>query len=83
LPVTERLRVRQIDDDEGRRLVRIIRRGRGSVVTWRRARDVIRNFNATRRAVEAARLVDGAAWLPVSASACRRPRSLASERIAQ
>jgi hypothetical protein len=28
-PVTERLRVRQIDDDEGRRLVRIIRRGSG------------------------------------------------------
>ena len=27
-PVTERLRVREIDDDEGRRLVRIIRRGR-------------------------------------------------------
>ncbi len=36
-PVTERLRVREIDDDEGRRLVRIIRRGSGSVVTWRRA----------------------------------------------
>jgi transposase-like protein len=35
--VTERLRVREIDDDEGRRLVRIIRRGSGSVVTWRRA----------------------------------------------
>jgi hypothetical protein len=36
-PVTERLRVREIDDDEGRRLVRIVRRGSGSVVTWRRA----------------------------------------------
>src|SRR3984893_2043798 len=33
--VTERLRVREIDDDEGRRLVRIVRRGTGSVVTWR------------------------------------------------
>jgi hypothetical protein len=32
--VSERLRVREIDDDEGRRLVRIIRRGSGSVVTW-------------------------------------------------
>jgi transposase len=40
-PVTERLRVRQIDDDEGRRLVRIIRRGSGSVVTWRRAQMVL------------------------------------------
>jgi hypothetical protein len=108
-PVTERLRVREIDDDEGRRLVRIIRRGSGSVVTWRRAqmlllsaqgmdvpgiakvaftsedrvRDVIRNFNAARRGIEAARLVDGAAWRPVPASAGRRPRPLASERIAQ
>ena len=36
-PVTERLRVREIDDDEGRRLVRIVRRGTGSVVTRRRA----------------------------------------------
>ena len=33
--MTERLRVREIDDDEGRRLVRIVRRGSGSVVTWR------------------------------------------------
>ena len=39
--MTERLRVREIDDDEGRRLVRIIRRGSGSVVTWRRAQMVL------------------------------------------
>jgi transposase len=39
--VTERLRVREIDDDEGRRLVRIIRRGSGSVVTWRRTQMVL------------------------------------------
>jgi transposase len=39
--VTERVRVREIDDDEGRRLVRIIRRGGGSVVTWRRAQMVL------------------------------------------
>jgi transposase len=39
--VSERLRVREIDDDEGRRLVRIIRRGIGSVVTWRRAQMVL------------------------------------------
>jgi transposase len=30
-----------IDDDEGRRLVRIVRRGSGSVVTWRRAQMVL------------------------------------------
>jgi transposase len=39
--VAERVRVREIDDDEGRRLVRIIRRGSGSVVTWRRAQMVL------------------------------------------
>jgi transposase len=39
--VTDRLRVRGIDDDEGRRLVRIVRRGSGSVVTWRRAQMVL------------------------------------------
>jgi hypothetical protein len=37
-PVAERVRVREIDDDEGRRLVRIVRRDSGSVVTWRPAR---------------------------------------------
>jgi transposase len=40
-PVSGRLRVREIDDDEGRRLVRIVRRGSGSVVTWRRAQMVL------------------------------------------
>ena len=40
-PVTDRLRVREIDDDEGPRLVRIIRRGSGSVVTWRGAQMVL------------------------------------------
>jgi transposase len=40
-PVGERLRVREIDDDEGRWLVRIVRRGSGSVVTWRRAQMVL------------------------------------------
>ena len=40
-PVSERLRVREIDDDEGRRLVRIVRRGGGPVVTWRRAQMVL------------------------------------------
>ena len=40
-PVRERLRVREIDDDEGQRLMRIIRRSAGSVVTWRRAQMVL------------------------------------------
>ncbi|WP_211304451.1 helix-turn-helix domain-containing protein, partial [Umezawaea tangerina] len=40
-PVAERVRIREIDQDEGRRLVRIVRRGTGSVVTWRRAQMVL------------------------------------------
>ena len=36
-----RLRVREIDDDEGQQLMRIVRRGSGSVVTWRRAQMVL------------------------------------------
>jgi hypothetical protein len=35
------VRVREIDDDEGRRLLRIVRRGTGSVATWRRAQMVL------------------------------------------
>jgi hypothetical protein len=45
-PVTERLRVREMDDDEGRRLARIVRRGSGSVVTWRRAQMVLLSAQA-------------------------------------
>jgi transposase len=39
--VAERVRVREIDEDEGNRLLRIVRRGSGSVVTWRRAQMVL------------------------------------------
>jgi hypothetical protein len=39
--VSERLRVHEIDDDEGQRLLRIVRWGSGSVVTWRRAQMVL------------------------------------------
>ena len=39
--MAERARVRGIDDDEGRRLVPIVRRDSGSVVTWRRAQMVL------------------------------------------
>ena len=39
--MAERVRVREIDGDEGKRLVRIVRRGSGSVVTWRRAQMVL------------------------------------------
>ncbi|MCZ0999278.1 hypothetical protein O1M63_16180 [Streptomyces mirabilis] len=39
--MAEHVRVRKIDDDEGRRLLRIIRTGTGSVVTWRQAQMVL------------------------------------------
>ncbi|KOY53234.1 MULTISPECIES: IS630 family transposase [unclassified Streptomyces] len=39
--MAERVRVREIGDDEGRRLLRIVRRGTGSVVMWRRAQMVL------------------------------------------
>lgn len=39
--MAERVQAREIDDDEGQRLLRIVRRGTGSVVTWRRAQMVL------------------------------------------
>lgn len=39
--MAERVRVRAINDDEGKRLVRIVRRGTGSVVSRRRAQMVL------------------------------------------
>ena len=39
--MAERVRVRELDDEEGNRLLRIIRRGSGSVVIWRRAQMVL------------------------------------------
>jgi hypothetical protein len=37
----ERVRVREITNDEGNRLLRIVRRSSGSVVTWRQAQMVL------------------------------------------
>jgi len=39
--MAERVRVREISSDEGNRLLRIVRRSSGSVVTWRRAQMVL------------------------------------------
>jgi hypothetical protein len=39
--MAERVQVREISAGEGNRLLRIVRRGSGSVVTWRRARMVL------------------------------------------
>jgi transposase len=39
--MAERVRVREITNDEGNRLLRTVRRSSGSVVTWRRAQVVL------------------------------------------
>ena len=39
--MAECVRVRDIDNDEGNRLLRMVRRSSGSVVTWRRAQMVL------------------------------------------
>jgi hypothetical protein len=44
--VAERVRVREITDEEGQRLLRILRRSTGSVVTWRRAQMVLLSAQA-------------------------------------
>src|SRR5829696_4297612 len=40
-PVAQRVRVRELSNDDGRRRLRILRRSTGSVVTWRRAQMVL------------------------------------------
>ncbi len=44
--MAERVRVREITNDEGQRLLRIVRRSSGSVVTWRRAQMVLLSAQA-------------------------------------
>jgi len=39
--MAERVRVREITNDEGKKLLSVIRRGSGSVVRWRRAQMVL------------------------------------------
>jgi transposase len=39
--MAERVRVREIDNDEGNRLLQMVRRSSGSIVTWRRAQMVL------------------------------------------
>ena len=39
--MAERVRVRDITSEEGNRLLRILRRGTGSVVTWRQAQMIL------------------------------------------
>lgn len=48
--MAERVQVREIDDDDGQRLLRIVRRGTGSVVTWRRAQMVLLSAQGMPRA---------------------------------
>src|SRR5260221_7524168 len=44
--MAERVRIREISNEEGNRLLRIIRRSSGSVVTWRRAQMVLLSAQA-------------------------------------
>jgi hypothetical protein len=44
--VAEPVRVRAISNEEGNRLLRIVRRGSGSVVTWRRAQMILLSAQA-------------------------------------
>src|ERR1044071_9332887 len=44
--MAERVRVRELSNDEGQRLLRIVRRSSGSVVTWRRAQMVLLSAQA-------------------------------------
>ena len=44
--MAERVQVRPISNEEGNRLLRILRRGTGSVVTWRRAQMVLLSAQA-------------------------------------
>ena len=44
--MAERVRVRDITNQEGNRLLRIVRRSSGSVVTWRRAQMVLLSTQA-------------------------------------
>lgn len=44
--MAERVRVREISNEEGNRLLRIVRRSTGSVVTWRRAQMVLLSAQA-------------------------------------
>jgi transposase len=44
--VAERVQVRPISNEEGNRLLRILRRGTGSVVTWRRAQMMLLSAQA-------------------------------------
>ena len=53
----EGLYVRGISNEEGNRLLRIVRRSSGSVVTWRRAQVVL--LSAQRMDVAAIDLADG------------------------
>jgi hypothetical protein len=44
--VADRVQVRAISNEEGNRLLRILRRGTGAVVTWRRAQMVLLSAQA-------------------------------------
>ena len=58
--MAERVRVREISNEEGQRLLRIVRRSSGSVVTWRRAQMVL----LSAQGMDAARIAEVAFTSP-------------------
>jgi hypothetical protein len=61
--MVHRVQVRVISNDEGNRLLRIVRRSSGSVVTWRRAQMVLLSAQG----------MDPAGIAEVTFTSCQRP----------
>ena len=65
----ERLRVREISNEEGNRLLAIVRRSSGSVVTWRRAQMVL----LSAQGMDAAGIAAVAFAAPIGFGTCCTP----------
>ncbi|HXR21284.1 MAG TPA: hypothetical protein VN786_01900 [Acidimicrobiales bacterium] len=60
MDVREGLRVRELSNEEGNELLRIVRRSSGSVVTWRRAQMVLLSAQGMRPPVTSTSREDNA-----------------------
>ena len=63
--MVHRVQVREISNDEGNRLLRIVRRSSGSVVTWRRAQMVLLSAQGMPVAAIAEVTFTGSSRIPV------------------
>jgi hypothetical protein len=64
--MVHRVQVRAISNDEGNRLLRIVRRTSGSVVTWRRAQMVL----LSAQGMDAAGIAAGHSPAPIGFGTC-------------